>query len=69
MICLYSNFLPILNRLELKQEGWLDSPSQFESCFHQIAGSQEKLSRMSEKLGVKWIRGKSRADKMYLKSA
>ncbi|MCP4295139.1 MAG: transposase [Proteobacteria bacterium] len=64
-----ANLLPILNRLELKQEGWLDSSSQFESCFHQIAGSQEKLSRMSEKLGVKWIRGKSRADKMYLKSA
>ncbi len=64
-----AHLLPILNHLELKQEGWLDSSCQFERCFHQIAGSQEKLSRMSQKLGVKWIRGKSKADQMYLKSA
>ncbi len=38
---------PILERLKLQQEGWLNSSTQFEKCFFYAAGNQENLNQLS----------------------
>ncbi len=57
---------PILNRLKLNHEGWLQSVTKFEGKFFRVAGKLEKLKELGQKLGVKWLKGQNLAVQLYL---
>ena len=56
---------PILLRLGVEPENWLDSVSQFESRYRRVMGPVKALRELAEATGVRWFHGISRCLQFY----
>lgn len=61
-----SHLSPILSRLGINQDNWLDNVSQFEQRFNLVVGTIERLKEVASQLKQKWIKGASSAKQLYL---
>jgi len=52
-----ADLAPILLRMGIKPEHWVDTVSQFESKFHLAAGLLSSLRSFADRIGRKWLRG------------
>ncbi len=55
------NLVPILMRIGIKPDAWLDTVSRFESKFHVAAGLLSNLRSFADKIGRRWVAGISAA--------
>ncbi len=55
-----------MKKMGVNQKHWLSHIQHFEKHFQRIVGPPELLNRMSEKLGLWWIRGSSSCRSLYL---
>jgi hypothetical protein len=56
-----ADLAPILLRIGIKPDAWLDTVSRFESRFHLAAGLLSSLRSFADKIGRRWIAGISAA--------
>jgi len=52
---------PLLDRMELNTENWLDTVQHFGGLFYHIAGPVKTLVSAATGLGLKWMKGKTGA--------
>ena len=52
-----SHLAPILDRLQINDETWLESIKTFGQHFHRAAGSVASIMRAAEQAGRRWFRG------------
>jgi hypothetical protein len=52
-----SHLQPILSRLQVSDELWLDTTLNFGRWFHRAAGRQENLSQEAARRGRQWLAG------------
>jgi REP element-mobilizing transposase RayT len=57
---------PILERLKLKSDDWIDSFKSFRKDFHTVAASEEKMREIAEKVDVCWFHGISAASRHFV---
>jgi len=55
------NLAPLLDRMELNTENWLDTVQHFGRRFYHIAGPVKALVSSATGLGLKWMKGKTGA--------
>ena len=56
---------PILLRLGVEPENWLDSVCQFESRYRRVMGPVKTLRELAEATGIRWFHGISRCLQFY----
>ena len=52
-----SHLAPILERLQVNEETWIESVKTFGVHFHRAAGSAASIAQAAEKAGRRWFRG------------
>jgi len=57
--------LPILDRIKIKPEDWLDSALNLRRNFKRIIASVDKLKRQAEKCGKHWFQGHGMAKSVF----
>ncbi|MCF6258648.1 MAG: transposase [Gammaproteobacteria bacterium] len=60
------NLPPILDRLGIEQQGWLDMINHYDQRFFRAVGAMDKLKQFAHRLGQCWMKGQS-ADKCVYK--
>jgi hypothetical protein len=55
------DLVPILQRIGIKPDAWLDTVSRFESKFHVAAGLISSLRNFADQIGRRWLAGISAA--------
>jgi REP element-mobilizing transposase RayT len=55
------DLVPILQRIGIKPDAWLDTVSRFESKFHVAAGVISSLRSFADQIGRRWLAGISAA--------
>ncbi len=53
------NLPPILARLGIEQQGWLDMINHYEQRFFRAVGAVDKLKQFAHRLGQCWMKGQS----------
>ncbi|MCF6261705.1 MAG: hypothetical protein L3J98_16345 [Gammaproteobacteria bacterium] len=53
------NLPPILARLGIEQQGWLDMINHYDQRFFQAVGTMEKLKQFAHRLGQCWMKRQS----------
>ena len=56
---------PILTRLGIDQQAWLENITQFEKQFNLAVGTVEKLQAFAGQLKQKWLKGKASSQRLY----
>lgn len=56
---------PILNRLALDVENWLDNVKRYGSLFWRVVGRAEAVAAAAAKAGRKWFKGVGSPDSLY----
>jgi len=56
---------PILLRLGIEPENWLESVSQFESRYRRVMGPIKALRELAEATGIRWFHDISRCLQFY----
>lgn len=56
---------PILERLELDVENWLESVTHFGRWFRRVVGTAENIVLAAAKAGMRWFHGRVAAARMY----
>lgn len=56
---------PILTRLEISVDCWLQNCQQLETRFHQVIGSMSSLKQFCRKLGQKWFQGQTACQQSF----
>ena len=56
---------PILRRLGLDEQGWVDNVEHFGRCFHRAVGPIEKLRQLSQTFEQRWLRGLQASRALY----
>ena len=51
------HLLPLLKRLDVDAEHWLDTMERYGSLFWQVVGKVESLLKVTKRLGKAWLRG------------
>ena len=52
-----SHIAPILSRLEIRPERWVDTTCNFGSLFYRIVGCADTMAESARALGLSWLRG------------
>ena len=52
-----AHLAPILTRLEINDQRWLNTVSRFGSIFHRAAGRLDSMTRAAKETGLNWQRG------------
>jgi len=60
------NLQPILERLQVSEEFWLDTVTHFGQRFHRVAGRQESLAREAARRGRLWFAGIRHSRKAFV---
>ncbi|MCP3971011.1 MAG: transposase, partial [Rhodobacteraceae bacterium] len=60
-----AGMLPVFRRLELQEQGWLGTVTQWGRQFHRAPGSLERLRGLSRRVGQHWFQGTKAAQAMY----
>ncbi len=53
------NLPPILARLGIEQQGWLDMINHYDQRFFRAVGAMDKLKQFAHRLGQSWMKGQS----------
>ena len=56
---------PVLARLGMEQQGWLDSINHYEQRFFRAVGAMGKLKQFAHRLGQCWLKGQSSGKCVY----
>ncbi|MDM8548004.1 hypothetical protein QUF61_16065, partial [Candidatus Venteria ishoeyi] len=56
---------PILQRLEIKQDNWIDGIQHYGNHFYKVVGIMRHLLEETERQGRKWFKGQSAARLLY----
>lgn len=64
-----SDIAPILARLGIAQDAWLDTVTHFGKRFHRAAGPLERIAGLCQQLGQRWLRGQSAASELFVRPA
>jgi REP element-mobilizing transposase RayT len=56
---------PILARLGIEQQGWLDMINHYDQRFFRAVGTMEKLKQFAHRLGQCWLKGQSAGKCVY----
>ncbi|MCF6254876.1 MAG: hypothetical protein L3J98_06145 [Gammaproteobacteria bacterium] len=59
------NLPPILARLGIKQQGWLDMINHYEQRFFRAVGAMDKLKQFAYRLGQCWVKRQSMGKCVY----
>jgi len=65
---LSKELLPILERLKVKPEDWVDSALNLRRKFKRIIGPVDKLKKQAEKCGKQWFQGMAAAKVVFCNS-
>ncbi|PIE01397.1 MAG: hypothetical protein CSA81_11795, partial [Acidobacteria bacterium] len=60
-----SNLEPILKRMQIETENWLETVAQFDNWFYRIAGRAKKFIETARNTGHKWLAGKTASTKAF----
>ena len=52
-----AHLAPILTRLKINDQRWLNTVSRFGSIFHRAAGRLDSMTRAAKATGLNWLRG------------
>jgi len=52
---------PLLTRMDIEMEAWLETVKQFDNWFHRVAGRLENVTKAAKQHGKKWLAGKTGA--------
>jgi hypothetical protein len=52
---------PVLERMELDVENWVETVERYGSIYHRVAGKVENLKRKAVELGQRWISGQGKS--------
>ena len=53
--------LPVLERMELEVENWVETVERYGSIYHRVAGKVENLKRKALELGQRWVSGQGKS--------
>jgi len=56
---------PILARLGISVDCWLQNCQQLETIFHQVIGSMSSLKQFCQKLGQRWLHGQTACQRSF----
>jgi len=59
------NLPPILTRLGIEQQGWLDMINHYDQRFFRAVGAMDKLKQFANRLGQCWMKGQSVGKSVY----
>jgi len=59
------NLPPILSRLGIEQQGWLDTINHYEQRFFRAVGTMDKIRQFADRLGQCWLKGQSAGRCVY----
>ena len=59
------NIIPIMERLKLKADTWIDNILCLGKKFHRVIASEEIMQECAANLNKKWLHGIQTARKMY----
>ena len=57
--------LPVMDRLEIDKENWVNTVEKYGSLYHRVAGKVENLKRKAEEMGQKWLSGQRKSRWVY----
>ena len=57
---------PLLDRMSIETEQWLETVKSFDRLFHRVAGRLKSIKGVAEKLGQKGLSGKTAAKEAFL---
>ena len=60
-----SELAPILQRLQINADNWLETVSQFDSRFTHVAGRVESMAKAAVRLGRRWLAGVLNASRAF----
>ncbi len=53
--------LPVLERMDLEVENWVETVERYGSIYHRVAGKVENLKRKALELGQRWVSGQGKS--------
>jgi hypothetical protein len=56
---------PVLERLDLDVEAWVDNVARYGGLFQRIAGKLERLGELAQRAGRAWFQGQQGARRLY----
>ena len=56
---------PILTRLQITNDSWVDMVKNFGRWFRRAAGRQESLAEEATRRGCRWVQGVSRSRQLF----
>ncbi len=56
---------PVLSRLGIEQQLWLDTITHYEQRFFRAVGAMDKLRQFADRLGQCWLKGQSAGRRVY----
>ena len=59
------NLAPILTRLDIETEEWLNTVMHFGNLFYRVAGSVRTIIKAAQQAGQKWLKGKTPAKNAF----
>ncbi len=59
--------IPILKRLKINSDNWIENLEKTNGAFSRFMGSKESMRKEAFKIGQKWFRGISLASKIFIK--
>ena len=59
------NYEPILNRLKIDSEKWLDTVNCYGRVFYRAAGREKNMRQTASALGLRWLRGQNAGRKAF----
>jgi REP element-mobilizing transposase RayT len=57
--------MPVLERMELDVERWVETVERYGSLYHRVAGKVENLKRKALELGQRWVSGQRKSRWVY----
>ena len=59
------NYKPILDRLKIDSEKWLDTVNCYGRVFYRAAGREKNMRQAADALGLRWLRGQNAGRKAF----
>jgi len=56
-----ANLQPLLTRMDIEMDAWLETVKKFDNWFHRVAGRLENITEAAKNHGKKWLVGKTGA--------
>jgi REP element-mobilizing transposase RayT len=63
------NLRPVLDRLDLAVEAWVENVQRYGSLFHRLVGKIHRLRELARSLGRSWLHGHAGARHLYTQDA